>query len=79
MKRNNSPVVPQEGWLLATLGSIGDALIATDLEGVVVFMNARAEDLTGWSTTDALGKTLSEVVQIADDTDREMQALLRRS
>ena len=37
-----------------TLGSIGDAVMTTDVEGRVNFMNRVAESLTGWSKTEAL-------------------------
>lgn len=37
-----------EQWLAAVVKSIGDALIATDIKGLVTFMNPVAEALTGW-------------------------------
>ncbi|MFC0679365.1 CHASE domain-containing protein [Lysobacter korlensis] len=52
-------------WLSATLGSIGDAVVAVDAEQRVTWMNAVAERLTGWSRTDALGRPMHEVVQTA--------------
>jgi PAS domain S-box-containing protein len=48
-------------WLKVTLSSIGDAVIATDLNGVVTFMNPVAEALTGWGIADAANKPLREV------------------
>src|ERR1051325_6982939 len=54
-----------------TLASIGDAVIATDAEGRVVFMNPVAESLTGWSFRDALSKPLSEVFKIINEQTRE--------
>jgi diguanylate cyclase (GGDEF)-like protein/PAS domain S-box-containing protein len=47
--------------------SIGDAVITTDLEGKVTFVNAAAEKLTGWKRADAKGKPLSVVCQLIDE------------
>lgn len=59
-----------EERLRVTLRSIGDAVIATDPNGRVVFMNPVAELLTGWTSGDARGRTLDEVFVIADETSR---------
>jgi PAS domain S-box-containing protein len=53
-----------------TLGSIGDAVIATDAEGRVTFINQVAESLTGWKHADALGKPLAEVFHIVNEQTR---------
>ncbi len=55
-----------EERLRATLNSIGDGVIATDLQGRVVRMNPVAERLTGWSESNATGRVLSEVFSIVD-------------
>ena len=49
-----------------TLESIGDAVISTDAEGQVTYLNAVAEDLTGWSREAASGQALSEVFKVVD-------------
>jgi diguanylate cyclase (GGDEF)-like protein/PAS domain S-box-containing protein len=54
-----------------TLNSIGDAVVSTDLSGKVTYLNAVAEDLTGWSLNDAMGRPLESVFQIIDATTRE--------
>ena len=53
-------------WFNATLKSIGDAVIATDNNGCIKFMNPIAEILTGWQSPDAVGKSLEEVVDLID-------------
>ena len=53
--------------LTVTLGSIGDAVIATDTHGTVVLINKVAADLTGWSQKDAMGKSLPEVFNIINE------------
>jgi PAS domain S-box-containing protein len=57
-------------WLSTTLRSIGDAVIATDADGRVTFMNAVAEELTGWTQDDARGRMLAEVFPIFSEQTR---------
>lgn len=61
----------QEEWLRVTVSSIGDAVIATDAEGAVTFMNGVAERLTGWSQAEAQGRPLPEVFNIVNELTRE--------
>ncbi|MBI5075686.1 MAG: PAS domain S-box protein [Nitrospirae bacterium] len=49
-------------WFAAALSSIGDAVIATDGNGGVTFMNPAAELLTGWRQHDVVGKTVPEIL-----------------
>src|SRR5262249_14704168 len=44
-----------------TLNSIGDAVIATDGQGCVTFLNPVAEELTGWRLAEAAGQPLAQV------------------
>ena len=55
-----------EAHLSTILKSIGDAIIATDLEGRVMFMNPVAEALTGWQREEALGQDLQAVFYIVN-------------
>ena len=48
----------QQEWLRVTLGSIGDAVIATDPAGRVAFLNTVAQSLTGWTQQEAEGQLL---------------------
>ena len=53
-----------------TLASIGDAMITTDADGHVTYLNPVAERLTGWCGEEARGKPLEEVFHIISEKDR---------
>jgi len=59
-----------EDNLFITLHSIGDAVISTDKQGLVVRMNPVAEELCGWKLTEAIGKPLTEVFVIINAETR---------
>jgi diguanylate cyclase (GGDEF)-like protein/PAS domain S-box-containing protein len=54
-----------------TLESIGEGVITTDTAGVIDYMNAAAEQLTGASRSQGLGKRLLELIALVDETDKE--------
>jgi diguanylate cyclase (GGDEF)-like protein/PAS domain S-box-containing protein len=56
---------------VATLDSIGDAVLSTDTGGTVSYLNRAAEALTGWSRTAAVGRPLEEVFNVIDRDTRE--------
>ena len=58
-------------WLRITLASIGDAVMTTDADGRVTYMNAVAQALTGWSQTDALGQLVTDVFRIVREDTRQ--------
>jgi PAS domain S-box-containing protein len=58
-----------EQWFSATLRSIGDAVIATDADGRVKFMNPLAETLTGWEQAEAVGRRLAQVFRTMNESD----------
>ena len=57
--------------LQLTLASIGDAVIMTDVQGRVRFLNAVAETLTGWSTEAARDQPLQSVFRIFNERTRQ--------
>ncbi|WP_430433935.1 EAL domain-containing protein [Methyloversatilis sp.] len=57
-----------------TLNSIGDAVLATDVNGCVSYMNRVAESMTGWTAREALGQPLTEVFAVIDGTTRAVAA-----
>jgi PAS domain S-box-containing protein len=57
--------------LRITLASIGDAVISTDAEGRVIYLNGVAEALTGWTEAEAAGRPLPDVFHILNEYTRE--------
>ena len=54
-----------------TLRSIGDAVITTNNEARITYINGVAESLTGWSHEDALGQPLDRVFRIVNEVTRQ--------
>ena len=77
--RASSRLQQSEQWLATTLGSIGDAVIATDERGCVKYLNHVAQQLTGWSSDDARTRRLEEVFNIvAEDTGSAVESPVTR-
>jgi PAS domain S-box-containing protein len=60
--------------LRVTLRSIGDAVVTTDVDGRITYLNAVAEALTGWTHADAMGRPLDAVFRIVNEKTRETVA-----
>ncbi|MCH7689756.1 MAG: response regulator [candidate division Zixibacteria bacterium] len=54
-------------WLQTVLWSIGDAVIASDCQNQVVFMNPAAEMLTGHNADNSIGKPIKDVLKLIDE------------
>jgi diguanylate cyclase (GGDEF)-like protein/PAS domain S-box-containing protein len=54
------------------LSSLSEAIIATDKDGRIDYMNPAAELLTGSTADAAAGKLLEEIVSLVDETDRRL-------
>jgi PAS domain S-box-containing protein len=70
VKRWGDESYAREQWLNTTLRSIGDAVIASDPDGKVVFMNRIAEQLTGWKEKEADGVPLAKIFVILNQRTR---------
>ena len=57
----------QKEQLRVTLASIGDAVICTDAESRVMFLNPVAEQLTGWPLAEARGRLLHDIVPLLNE------------
>src|SRR5215467_12378982 len=66
-----SPEMTSEPEAVA-LNSLAEAIIATDREGRITYMNPAAEQLTGTAADAAAGKLLEEIVSLVDETDRRL-------
>jgi diguanylate cyclase (GGDEF)-like protein/PAS domain S-box-containing protein len=55
-----------------TLQSIGDAVVTTNGVGLIDYLNPVAETLTGWRKQEVLGKPLSEMARLVNETTHEM-------
>jgi diguanylate cyclase (GGDEF)-like protein/PAS domain S-box-containing protein len=83
MDRRTAAGVAKENEIAnATLNSIGEAVLRTDVRGNVSFSNKVAEGITGWSREEALGHPLAEVLRLVDSVsgavvDNTVMALMR--
>jgi PAS domain S-box-containing protein len=67
----NGRTTASRDLLHTTLTSIGDAVIATDGDGRVTFLNGIAARLTGWTQSQAQGRKLTEVLILVNEETRE--------
>jgi PAS domain S-box-containing protein len=70
-KRIEAMLYEQRESLRVTLASIGDAVISTDRDGQVTFMNPVAEELTGWRQEEALRRPLTDIFKILNEETRK--------
>jgi len=81
LQQTNNSLQISEEKLAITLNSIGDAVIATNIDACVTLMNPLAEQLTGWTIDQSRGRPVSEIFQIIHKETRQpatipvMQAL----
>src|SRR5262249_45827275 len=68
----NASLRHEREMLRITLASIGDAVIATDLEGHVTFLNPVAQRLTGWKEDEAKWQPLDTIFRIVNERTREV-------
>ena len=74
LEQKNTEVQQQREWFRVTLSSIGDAVITTDLNADVTFLNPVAEQLTGWTSVEAHGHPLADIFHIINEHTREKVA-----
>lgn len=75
LQRVNLTLQISEEKLAVTLSSIGDGVIATDARARVTLMNPIAEQLTGWTQAEAIGRPVAEVFHIISKETRDFATI----
>ena len=70
-KQIENELFKEKESLRVTLSSIGDAVITTDTDGKVTYLNPVAERMTGWSNAEANRLPLSDIFHIVNENDGE--------
>ena len=65
-RRSTAAVLLENQVANVTLDSIGEAVLRTDIDGNVAYLNRIAENLIGWRQEKALGRPVAEVLRIVD-------------
>jgi PAS domain S-box-containing protein len=68
-KKDRENLTSEKEQLAITLRSIGDGVITTDRKGHIVLINKIAEELTGWSQQESVGRSLNEILHLFDGKD----------
>ncbi len=67
LEREQGELLVQKERLRVTIESIGDAVMVTDADGLIEFLNPRAEELTGFSSAEARGRRVSAVLPLFNE------------
>jgi len=70
-KRMEEALFAEKERAQVTLSSIGEAVLCTDVEGSITFLNAMAETMTGWRCDEAVGRPLADVLKMLGTTTRK--------
>ena len=70
-KRAEQAVFAEKERAQVTLQSIGDAVISTDADGRIDYINPAAERVTTWTLEEARGKPIGDVLTLIDEISRE--------
>ena len=66
-ERAAAELMAEREQLNVTLRSLGEGVITTDTTGNITLINKAAEEITGWSQEDALGRPFEEVFNVFDE------------
>src|ERR1700690_3387945 len=72
LARRTEELRKQREGFEVTLSSVGDAVITTDTQGHVTYLNPIAESMTGWLATDAFGEPIDEIFRIVNESTQRV-------
>ncbi|ACB51227.1 hypothetical protein cce_1877 [Crocosphaera subtropica ATCC 51142] len=64
-------LIEQKQWLSTILNSVGDGVLTTDINHQITYLNPMAEQLTGWTLSEAIGKPVTEVFKLINETTHQ--------
>lgn len=70
-KKLQKTLKKEREFFKTTLHSIGDGIISTDFNGLIEIMNPIAENLTGYSELESVGKKISQIFKIFNKESKE--------
>ena len=65
-------IAAEHEWFRTTLASIGDAVVTTDDQGIITFLNPVAEMLSGWTTREAAGLPMAKIFPFINEMTGEL-------
>lgn len=71
-ERASAMIYQQKEQFRTTLASIGDAVLTTDNQGRITYLNPIAETLTGWRNEEAIGHPVAKVFYIINEQTRDI-------
>lgn len=72
VRKRTEELYEQTENLRITFNSIGDAILVTDVAGIITGINPVAEKLTGWCREDAIGQGAADVFKIINADSRQI-------
>jgi PAS domain S-box-containing protein len=69
-KRAEEALAAEKERLAVTLWNIGEGVIVADIRGSISLMNRTAEQLTGWSAKEAIGRDIGEIYRVVEERTR---------
>ena len=70
VRKKTQELVREKELLNITLQSIGDGVVATNVDGIITLLNPTARRMTGWED-DALGEKFTTVLQLINEETEE--------